>query len=163
MLSRTEMIAQKTQMRAHLETLSKIVGRPVAQSDLLDLESTKALIAKADRRKSASQIDVAASELNTTRFRDYLRTLSMAVSGDVLLWTQTSHVCGPLIVESADTFSSDLESWIYVAELLVVTTMDAQNAVLLDFAVGPDRTVSVTIETRGSQWGSIHYRRESVA
>lgn len=146
-------------MKRYLEELGVLTGRSVQADELGSLAEAAAMRMAAQRAaaQSPTPCEIKFSERRSERFRKFLRSLTDANPSSVHVWTPRTIDCGALLVPSLGAIKFDFEFGINDEGILVFTTSDLADKLLLDFSSTPAGEQVLTVETEGPNWARVVY------
>lgn len=157
--SLSDRLRQKLHLKRYLEELSALTGRSVLANELGSLEQAAAMRMAA--QKSVAQpfarYEIQFSDRRSERFRKFLQRLTDANPSPVYVWTKHTIDCGALLVPSLAVINFDFDFAINDEGILVFTTSDLADSLLLDFSSTPAGEQVMTVETQGPNWARAVY------
>jgi hypothetical protein len=154
----SERIAFERELPRHLRELSVLLRRTVHRDELLSVQETKAVRARANEvaRQPVARFEMKFEEKRTPRFADFVQRLARANPHDVYVWTPASNLCGlirPIAVERVNIgFGFDLNP----EGILAILTSDLRDQLLLDYSAGEGGEELLEVEVSGEHWGGLH-------
>ncbi len=149
----------KQNIREHLIELSKLVGRPVTEAELIPLEAISraddALQALSQKRKRTFEIEF--EEKTSDRFGAFVEGLFRLNPGAIYVWTPKAMICGVLRVSSLRSICFDFEFSINPDGILDLVACDFKDKVLFDFYVNDAGRQALEIVTTGDNWSDVVY------
>lgn len=155
----SEKLAFKRELPRHLLELSLLLGRPVDMKDLLSVEQTKAVRARANAvvRQPLVRLEMSFEEKQTPRFADFVQRLARANPSDVYLWTPASNLCGVLRPIPLDLVKLGFRFDLNPEGIIAILASDLGDQLLLDYSAGEDAAERLEVEVSGEHWGGITY------
>lgn len=147
-------IGKRVNMKMYLRELTRLLGREVDESELLNLEETEKISYLS--RKFDSQIangrefDYMESGIKLKTILELLKDLNPS---KIYLWIPLSIECGCLTLYSLDeidvsnVFNDDLA--------ISIVTTDMKDKVSIDFTIDADKRKLVQLELLGENWNNI--------
>lgn len=142
----------------YLQSLTVLLRRPIASSDLLTVQDTEAILEKFKKtpRSPISRFELPFEARGETRFSVFLARLATANASDVYVWLPPSVSCGlmgPVPLSAIDiNFPFDLNS----EGIFEVFTIDLSDRLLLDYSIEEDKQI-LEVEASGEHWGRVSY------
>ena len=154
----SDKIALRRELSRHLRELSLLLGRPVHKDELLSLDETRRVRARANEieRQPLVRFAIPFEEKGEAVFAAFVERLANANSSDVYLWTPASNICGVLrpiplrTVRLAFPFNLNPEG------IVVILTSDLADQLLLDYSTEVDEQL-LQVEVSGKHWGGVTY------
>lgn len=159
MMTAGEILHAKTLLPRHLGQLESLLGRPVAAEDLLSLDETEAIRARALATTRSPQwgCQIGFAEKNADRFQSLVRRLSEQHAVGVFLWTPLANSCGVLRPVPLSDIRWEFDYALFPEGILVILGADLEDQLLLDFSEDPQGERVVEIEGAGRHWGEVKY------
>ena len=159
-MSRSELIQQKLNMKAHLAELTALTKRPwpVRAEELGSVEKA-ALLQKGAQARLTQPKEVCKipfSERRSERFKRFLQRLHDANPSSIYLMTSRTMICGPLLVPSLGDVKFDFDFTVNEG-VFAVGTSDLEDGLLLDFSEPRTGERVLEILTQGKNWGKVAY------
>jgi hypothetical protein len=152
-------LRQRLHLKKYLEELSALTGRSVQADELGNLEQAAAMRVAAQKfiTQPFARYEIKFSDKSSERFRKFLQRLTEANPSSVYVWTEHTIDCGALLVASLAAIRFDFDFAINDEGILVFTTSDLADKLLLDFSSTPAGEQVMTVETQGPNWASAIY------
>jgi hypothetical protein len=155
--ARRELIRKKINLRPYLQELEILLKREVNPEELISLEQTRALEQAArtfiDQPKSCQEIPF--NKRTSSKFSDFIHSLTELNPSSVYLWTPRSEDCGSILLPSLKSVDFGFPFSVNGAGLIIFITSDNADRLLLDFFHDSTGQERMQIETKGRHWFSV--------
>lgn len=140
-----------------MKELGLLTGRAVDADELGNPEQLKELHKAAQKLavQPTSVNEILFSEKNSERFMEFLQRLKRANPSSIYVITPRTDSCGALLVSSLNDIRFDFDFSVNSEGILVFTTSDFCDSLLLDFSSAPTGEKIMKIETQGQNWAKI--------
>jgi len=154
---------RKLNLEKYLGELAVLIGRPVHADELGDLEQVLELqeAAKKFVEQPLRTCEILFSERCSEQFNEFVERLHNANPSPVQIWTPRTIDCGIFIVPSIAAIRFDFEFTVNEDGLLIFSTTDSRDRLLLDFSEAPTGEQVMKIETQGIHWLAVPYNQPS--
>lgn len=155
--SRSQGAENRLKLRGYLSVLSTLSGRFVVEEELMSLSSTQSLSEKLRIQPpdGCVKATVPFSALRLASFREFLAQLSALSRTPVVIWVDGALACGALAVGSFCQISFDFVFGAIPGGVLVISSSDGTDSMLLDFECTAQGDRIVQIELRGATWSNV--------
>lgn len=140
----------------YLAELRQLVGRDVAKEELLSVDETETIRARASEVEYSpawrTQMEFSAKAGN--RFRRFIRELHELNPSYVYVWMPLSNVCGVLPPVAISDINFDFDFALNPEGVLVVLTTDFSDKMVLDFSDADGGGKVLEVEVAGQNWGA---------
>jgi hypothetical protein len=152
-------LRQRLHLGRYLAELSALLGRPVQADELGSVEQVASLSVSAQSflGRPVTRHEINFAEKSSERFSKFVEGLTDANSSPVYVWTPRTIDCGALLVPCLATIKFDFDFAINDEGILVFTTSDMVDRLLLDFSSTPAGEQVMTVETQGPNWANAVY------
>jgi hypothetical protein len=153
-------ILQKIHMRAHLEELSVLAGRPICAEELESLERT-AELGKSARKNflplAEVTFEIPFSDRLSERFNAFIHDLHASNASPVYVWVEWTNECGVLMLPSITDIKFGFDFSIETNGVISISTYDRCDRLVLDFFYSDDGDERMVVSVQGSHWCEINY------
>ena len=159
MTERSGKFAFAKELPRHLAELEVLLKRHIEPRELLSVEETRLIRARASQvaRWPLCRWKLPFLEKEDGRFRAFVANLSEANPADVYVWTPASNVCGLLRPVALARVSFSFPFELNPEGILTILTIDLSDQLLLDYSMGEGGEAFLEMECSGEHWGRVAY------
>ena len=156
---RRKKIQFKLNIKAYLAELKELTGVDVSPQSLSSLEEMEEIRKKSLHLKNTDKIKYIAnfSIKDSDRFRKFIANLNKANNSSVYTWTEKANTCGLYKAASINAIDFSFEFNLNTEGIVVFTTEDSNNKLLLDFYRDSKEQETIEIEVTGKDWYSVSF------
>ena len=159
MNSTVTVVEFKKNLPRHLFELEQLVGRRVQPEDLLSLEVTELIRARAKKieRAPSWKCEIQFADKLNSRFQVLVRTLEDMHSVPVYAWTPLSNICGLLRPVRLAEVNFGFDFSLNTNGIFVLLGEDLLDQMVLDYSENGLNQQILEIEVSGEHWGHAQY------